>query len=182
MVVSTVFGLIAALVADRVLYWLAVGGMQRLVAGDSLTQQIPEPATDHPNDGRNNEPAHGSIPGSKPSRDVGMDSWSRWGPPKVQAVTMRASSLITSSSAPLGVTPHCTTAKERHPRRHRARQRSAIGAAVFCGDLCEQMPPSQPLIPVIEDETARSRLGRPALGHATAGSGSARMMGSLASS
>src|SRR6185437_1378934 len=56
-----------------------------------------------PTTARNNEPAHGSIPGSRPSRDVVINSWSKWRPPKVQAVTFLVGSSITSSSAPSGV-------------------------------------------------------------------------------
>src|SRR3712207_4548695 len=52
---------------------------------------------------RNSEPANGSSPGSRPSRDVVMKSWSRPAPPKVQAVTCLAATSITSSSTPSGV-------------------------------------------------------------------------------
>src|SRR5215203_5164746 len=51
-----------------------------------------------PTAARNSDPANGSSPGSRPSRDVVMKSWTSPGPPKVQAVTCFAATSITSSS------------------------------------------------------------------------------------
>ena len=69
-----------------------------------ITRRTREPAARGlPGSARNTEPASGSSPGSRSSRDVVMNSWSSCGPPNVHAVTFLAGTSTTVSRSPSGV-------------------------------------------------------------------------------
>jgi hypothetical protein len=73
-----------------------------------------------------------------------MNSWSRWRPPKVQAVTFlwQLDHLVEHNLE--GVTPHCAATVECRPDAALLVNGQAIGMAVLCGDFCERTSPVNP--------------------------------------